>query len=492
MVDVKKLSVTQHNKKAMLTVEMLLRSVEEWNQARKANPGEKVNLSGANLYEADLYKADLSGADLSGANLSEANLDEADLSRANLIKATLNKANLSGATLYEADLSMAHLIEVNLIEAKLNKGNLSRANLYKAYLGKANLSDANLRGADLNKADLDKADLRGANLSGADLDEAKLNKTNLSGANLYEAYLGKVDLSGANLSKANLCGATLYKADLNRSHLDGADLSKTDLHRANLSEADLSGADLSGSDLSGADLSRTDLIGADLSRATLYNTVFADVNLSDVKGLDTVNHQGPSTIGVDTLYNSKGNIPEVFLKGCGLPDTFIEYAHSLTSKAIEFYSCFISYSTADKVFADRLYADLQAKGVRCWYAPHDMKGGKKIHDQIGEAIRQHEKLLLILSERSINSEWVKQEITKAKKREDAEGKRVLFPIGLIEYSKIQEWEFPDSKGRDLAEEIRMYYIPSFIGWDKDNEAYTTEFGKLLNSFQADRDTEGKV
>ena len=63
---------------------------------------------------------------------------------------------------------------------------------------------------------------------------------------------------------------------------------------------------------------------------------------------------------------------------------------------------------------------------------------------------------------------------------------------MIEYSKIEEWEFPDSKGRDLAEEIRLYYIPSFVGWEKDNEAYTTEFEKLLKSFQAERDTEGKV
>ena len=69
---------------------------------------------------------------------------------------------------------------------------------------------------------------------------------------------------------------------------------------------------------------------------------------------------------------------------------------------------------------------------------------------------------------------------------------MLFPISLIEFGKIQEWEFPDSKGRDLAEEIRLYYIPSFIGWDKDNEAYTTEFGKLLTSFQAERDSEGKA
>ncbi len=385
----------------------------------------------------------------------------------NLIEANLSGADLSEADLWVADLTRADLSGANLTNADLSRADLSRASIIQANLSGACLIEANLSGADLNEASLSTANLSGA----------KLRNTDLSTANLSWADLSVVDLSWANLTNANLSGANFSGA-----HLRNADLSAADLRNADLSRADLSGANLSGANLT----------NADLSGATIGYTLFGNVNLSTVKGLDTVKHGGPSTIGIDTLYESKGNIPEIFLKGCGIPDTFIEYIHSLTGSAIEFYSCFISHSTADKAFADRLYADLQAKGVRCWYAPHDMKGGKKIHDQIGEAIRTHEKLLLILSESSINSEWVKQEIIKAKKREDTEGKRVLFPIGLIEFSKIQEWEFPDSKGRDLAEEIMLYYIPSFIGWEKDNEAYTTEFGKLLNSFQAERNTEGKA
>ena len=139
-------------------------------------------------------------------------------------------------------------------------------------------------------------------------------------------------------------------------------------------------------------------------------TTFADVDLSTVKGLDTVEHLGPSTIGIDTIYKSRGNIPEVFLRGCGVPDTFIEYMASLVGKPIEFYSCFISYSTKNQDFADRLYADLQAKGVRCWFAPEDVQGGKKLHEQIEQAVRLYEKLLLVLSEHSMSSEWVKTEI----------------------------------------------------------------------------------
>ena len=74
--------------------------------------------------------------------------------------------------------------------------------------------------------------------------------------------------------------------------------------------------------------------------------------------------------------------------------------------AIQFYSCFISYSTRDEEFAKHLHSDLQNKGVRCWFAPHDVQSGKKLHEQIDEAIRRYEKLLLVLSGNSMSSGWV--------------------------------------------------------------------------------------
>ena len=43
-----------------------------------------------------------------------------------------------------------------------------------------------------------------------------------------------------------------------------------------------------------------------------------------------------------------------------------------------------------------------------------MKAGRKIHDQIVEAIRLHDKLLLILSEHSMKSRWVAEEIKRAR------------------------------------------------------------------------------
>jgi len=226
-------------------------------------------------------------------------------------------------------------------------------------------------------------------------------RPDLCEAKLDGADLRQTDLRQADLQEANLAGVNLRQADLG-----GADLRRSDLRQANLA-----GASLRQANLDGADLIRANLIGANLSRADLsYSsagwTIFGRVDLSVAKGLDQVRHSGPSTIGIDTIYQSKGQISEHFLRGAGVPDNFIVFAKSLLANPIEFYSCFISYSTQDQDFADRLYADLQAKGVRCWYSPQDAQRGRKLHEQIDEAIRMHEKLLLILSLDSMKSNWV--------------------------------------------------------------------------------------
>jgi hypothetical protein len=177
-------------------------------------------------------------------------------------------------------------------------------------------------------------------------------------------------------------------------------------------------------------------------------------------------------------------IPESFLRGAGVPDDFITYTKSLIANPVEFYSCFISYSTKDHEFADRLHADLQNKGVRCWFAPHDTQGGKKLHEQIDEAIRLHDKLLLILSRHSMESEWVKTEIAKARKREMRDKRRVLFPVRLVPFEALRDWEcFDADTGKDSAREIREYFIPDFSNW-KNHDSFQEAFRRLINDLKA--------
>jgi uncharacterized protein YjbI with pentapeptide repeats len=225
---------------------------------------------------------------------------------------------------------------------------LRGADLRGADLGWANLGGANLGLAILGGANLGWAILCWADLSRADLREANLRKADLRGA----------DLSGANLSEANLSGADLREANLTLANLSGANLSGAILGGANLSGAKLGGANLSGADLGGANVER-----AEVGYTTLGYTIFGDVDLSVVKGLDTVYHRGPSTIGIDTIYKSKGKIPQVFLRGCGVPDTMITYIGSLVGQPIGYYSCFISYSVLSANILNNLPIDGKTHSV---------------------------------------------------------------------------------------------------------------------------------
>ena len=193
-----------------------------------------------------------------------------------------------------------------------------------------------------------------------------------------EQYRQRLELNNVNLSRATLSGATLSGATLS-----GATLFEATLFMADLRGADLSGATLTRAILAGATLTGADLTGADLSEVRLLETVFGNTNLTAVRGLETCVHDGPSILDHRTLAKS-GPLPLAFLRGCGLPDALIDYLPSLLNRPFQFYSCFISYASKDHAFAERLYADLQNKGVRCWFAPEDMKIGDQIRPSIDE------------------------------------------------------------------------------------------------------------
>lgn len=373
---------------------------------------------------------------------------------------------------------------------------LSNANLHGANLAGMDLSGAVLTSADLRDVNFSAADLRYSSLKKAHLDRADFEGANLSGADLSDTDLREVNLRKADLQGANLEGVILKGVDFGTTHFGELTLREARLHGASMygvqfDGVDLSYSDLSGASLSGADLSRANLTGANLEDAIVGGTIFGHNDLSTIRGLETVRHYGPSIIGIDTIYRSKAKIPENFLKGAGVPDDFVRYMGALVAQPFEFYSCFISYSSSDQQFAERLHADLQSRGVRCWFAPHDVKGGKKLHEQIDQAIRVHERLLLILSPDSMESEWVKTEIAKARKRELQEKRQVLFPLRLVPFKALRDWEcFDADTGKDSAREIREYFIPDFSNW-KSHDPYQEALGRLLRDLKNEKCTLAK-
>ncbi len=269
--------------------------------------------------------------------------------------------------------------------------------------------------------------------------------------------------SGINLTKVNLCNTNLQSSLL---------------QYADFTEADLIGANLSGTDLYSVNFNNANLTNANFTDASIGWTTFAKSNLSRVIGLETVKHSYPSSIGIEVLYISGGQIPEVFLRGCGMPEEFITYARSLTTTPIEFYSCFISYSSKDQEFAERLYADLQAKGVRVWFAPHDLPIGARIRPAIDESIHLHDKLLLVLSKHSVSSQWVEQEVeTALAKEREQEGRTVLFPIRIDDAVMESKAGWPT-----LLKNTRN--VGDFTRW-KEHDSYWRAFDRLLRDLKAE-------
>ncbi|MDQ3816342.1 MAG: toll/interleukin-1 receptor domain-containing protein [Acidobacteriota bacterium] len=313
----------------------------------------------------------------------------------------------------------------------------------------------------------------------ADLRDSDYSNVDFSYAELSDANLTLSLLRGANLSNAILINTSIAEA-----YLENANLSGSEMHYTNFSDSSLSGVNLSGASLFQVMFINADLSDVNFTSADIAGVIFTNNDLSSAMGLETVIHSGPSSIGIDTIYRSKGNIPESFLREAGVPDDLITYFPSLLGRGIEFYSCFISYSHQDEGFAKRLHLRLRDAHIRVWFAPEDIRGGQKLHEQIDRAIQIYDRLLIVLSESSLRSEWVMTEIRKARKAEVKEKRRKLFPIRLTDYETLREWEcFDVDTGKDLAAEVREYYIPDFSNW-KDQDSFELAFEKLLRDLKA--------
>jgi hypothetical protein len=181
-----------------------------------------------------------------------------------------------------------------------------------------------------------------------------------------------------------------------------------------------------------------------------------------------------------------GPLPEAFLRGCGLSDEFIRYLPSFWNQPFEYYSCFISYSHADKSFARRLHDALQGKGVRCWLDEHQVLPGDDIRDEIDRGIRLWDKVLLCCSEASLkDSWWVDKEIRRALKKEEelfkTRGKKVLalIPLNLDGYLRSGQWQ------SGVAADIHERFAADFTGWEKDHAKCEAQIDTVVKALRAD-------
>jgi hypothetical protein len=74
---------------------------------------------------------------------------------------------------------------------------------------------------------------------------------------------------------------------------------------------------------------------------------------------------------------------------------------------------FISYSSEDRPYADHIRTALLALGLEVWMDSDAILAGDRIASKIEDGLRGSDYFLLLISEASNNSIWVKREISRA-------------------------------------------------------------------------------
>jgi len=145
--------------------------------------------------------------------------------------------------------------------------------------------------------------------------------------------------------------------------------------------------------------------------------------------------------------------------------------------AARFQTVFISHSHKDHEFVARLNAALRERGVRTWFSHENLDAGSKIHENIFAAIDSFDRLIVVLSEHSMHSQWVTSELHRAFQRQRTEGRNILFPISIVPFEVLQKWTcFDTDSGKDLAVELREFLIPVISDWTDEYE-----FSKFVDS-----------
>src|SRR5580698_8867907 len=87
---------------------------------------------------------------------------------------------------------------------------------------------------------------------------------------------------------------------------------------------------------------------------------------------------------------------------------------------------FLSYSHADKSFAERLASELSKQGYDVWDPEVEMSPGDKWVEQIGQALKRSKAMVVLLSPDSVKSELVRRDIEYALSNLNYAGR--VFPV----------------------------------------------------------------
>lgn len=378
-----------------------------------------------------------------------------DLNACYMSHTRIPMVNLTGADMRNSDMMGAMLRRADLSDCRLNPTHFYRADMREAKFVNSLLNGANLRGADGREADF----------SNADMDRVILSDANLAGANLRGANLSRANLDRANLTGADLTGAILNGTALTRANLTDVIFRESDFYEAVFNSTPMSGADFTGS--------------------IMGYTVFQNCNLNGALGLDSVRHDAPSTLGVDSLFRSGGSIPEAFLAGVGSPQYLAAFQQSISEAQELSNDYFIACAAADVPFATKLQDDLRANGARCWIFPENARGSALVdrrstseEEEIERWIRHYDKLIVVCTSAGFGSETIRNDIIAAREAQDSRDQWVLFLVAGDGFMNSPR----DRYARELSAAFKVFDLPVQAG---DSEEYRQAVAELADALVQD-------
>ena len=122
---------------------------------------------------------------------------------------------------------------------------------------------------------------------------------------------------------------------------------------------------------------------------------------------------------------------------------------------------FISHSSMNKEFADKLYESLLSEGYWVWM-DKDLKEAEKWKPQIEDNLRKSNKFIVLISSYSVNSKWVRHEGSMAYALE-----QFIIPISIEGFGKYSPADLPI-----WVEETQLF---NWVGEDID---YQDRFKRL--------------
>jgi uncharacterized protein YjbI with pentapeptide repeats len=355
----------------------------------------------------------------------------------------------------------------------------------------------------------------------AGFEDSRFVRTRFDRCNVQKCRFHRADLSHAVLGPAAFVRSDFYLATLRHTNFHHCDASDAYFGQADLREASLwggrfrrawflftflDGCTLVGADFEGAIVRNFNFIR---SATLVMNAALLQQTLGERKRIEAaLDRATPASLALaEALMRAHlpageapmqiGRLAEHFVlleqqfehlrrfllaSGCK-PDEVAAMTSAANQKRDDYPRVFISYSSADETFTAQFYEALTTFGVDAWFAPENMRGGRKIHEQLEAAIAERDKIILVLSDNSMKSPWVVSEVQWAADREIKSGQQILFPIRIVPFDMVRRWTLFDSDlGQDVAKYVRQYFVPDFTSW-RDREALARQTERFLGDLR---------